>query len=296
MATHIEARDIGDAWLQAARALVDAPGRTLVNLAVSIADPLHEDLGVRRELEYALAGLARDKPADPVYSVHTVANTIFPISLYNPAHEQSAQLFFDRARDTARLHHHGRHNEWGTYFGRLVAYPDPGGGEVNQLERFLAVLAEDRKWADRYEAPLTLPGETVEAICADALVIGPQDRRSRGGPCLAHVSFTVLDGMLHLTALYRRHYYLARAYGNFLGLARLQHFLATESGRDVGGMLVVGTHAQLETGNLAHNKKLLERAGDAQGDIHQIEVSTRRLGASWADLELPEPDRPTAQR
>ncbi|WP_459548558.1 thymidylate synthase family protein [Nocardia sp. X0981] len=297
MATSIHAGDIGDAWLQAAQALARARGRTLVNLAVSIADPLREDLGIRRVLEESLADLARGngvKRPPTLHSVHTVANTIFPISMYNPGHPGAAAEFFDRAQRVGDLHER-RRNEWGTYFGRLVSYPRADGSKVNQLEKFLDVLAEGKTWSDRYEAPLTFPGESTElvgdALTADALVIGPQDRRIRGNPCLAHLSFTVLDGAIHLTALYRRHHYIARAYGNFLGLARLLNFLARESGREVGAMMIVGTHADLEMGTTAHNRDLLARAAEAQGEVGPIEVSNRGLGASWSDLELPSPAR-----
>lgn len=297
MATFIHAGDIGDAWLQAAQALAEARGRTLVNLAVSIADPLREDLGIRRELEESVAGLARGDRANrlpALHSVHTVANTIFPISMYNPGRPGAAAEFFERAQSVGRLHE-GRRNEWGTYFGRLVSYPRADGAKVNQLENFLAVLAEAKTWSDRYEAPLTFPGESTElaadALTADALVIGPQDRRPRGNPCLAHLSFTVLDGAIHLTALYRRHHYIARAYGNFLGLARLLNFLAYESGREVGAMMIVGTHADLEMGTKTHNRDLLTRAAEAQGEVAPIEVANRGLGASWHDLELPTPAR-----
>ncbi|MGW4368127.1 hypothetical protein ACWEKT_21045 [Nocardia takedensis] len=303
MATFIEAGDIGDAWLQAAQALIAARGRQLVHLAVSIAEPWNEDRGIRGELELALAQHAKRNRGQKVHSVHTVANTIFPISMYNPAHADSAKLFFERARTASRLHA-GHKNEWGTYFGRLVAYPHPNDGtETNQLEKFLEVLAEDKNWTDRYEAPLTLPGEAAAnppatdvsaGVTADALVIGPEDRRVRGGPCLAHLSFTSLDGALHLTALYRNHYYLTRAYGNFLGLARLQHFLANESGRQVGGLFVIGTHAKLEDGSMETHRQLLARAERARGDIHRIETSTRPLGSAWSDLELPRPDQTTA--
>jgi hypothetical protein len=116
-----------------------------------------------------------------------------------------------------------------------------------------------------------------------------------GGPCLAHVSLTSVDGYLHLTALYRRHYYLARAYGNFLGLARLLNFLAQESGRQVGQMLVVGTHAQIEPGpSVVVLNALADAATEAQGTVHPIEVATRPLGASWRDLDLPTTDTPAA--
>lgn len=290
MSTIITATDIGQAWLRAYRALLAAPRRQLVNLAVDIADPLSEDLGIRSALERNLATL-RDGPAKgPWQSVHTVANTIFPVSLYTPGQPDSAARFFSHAllADRAR---HGRRSGWGTYIGRLIDYGMPDGSRVNQLENMLRILRGDRHWADLYEAPLTYPGETTadphpHPYSGDMPVISPGDRRRRGGPCLAHISITAVDGQLHLTAQYRRHSYVARAYGNFLGLARVLNFLAVESGHEVGSMLVVGTHAELEDGQGGNS--LLSAAEFAQGDVRPIETSNRPLGASWKDLELPQ--------
>lgn len=307
MSTFVHAKDIGDAWLQAYRELITVPGRHIVNLAVSIDEPLHEDLGVRGALENTLAGLTTRTRNASWHSVHTVANTIFPISLYRPGRPDAVQRFFERAGQVSRLHHKRKH-EWGTYIGRLIQYEGHDGKEINQLEQFLALLNGDTNWADGYEAPLTYPGEVSsagdgqcedlesKAATSDLLLIGPDDRRRRGGPCLAHVSLTSVDGSLHLTALYRRHHYLARAYGNFLGLARLLNFLAYESGRKVGKMLVVGTHAEIEPG--AHREDLtmlLNSATVAQGDVRPIEVAARPLGAGWRDLDLPSAPTPASR-
>jgi hypothetical protein len=90
-----------------------------------------------------------------------------------------------------------------------------------------------------------------------------------------------------MTAMYRRHHYLARAYGNFLGLARLLNFLAHESGNEVGEMLVVGTHAEVEELSKNAGIRLLEELRSAKGDVRCIEVKDRPLGSSWKDLDLP---------
>lgn len=288
MATYVTAGDIGQAWLRAYEALLDAPRHQLINLAVDIADPLTEDLGVRTALERHLALMRARSSRGSWQSVHTVANTIFPISLYNPGRADSAARFFANAQMADRARH-GRHSGWGTYIGRLIDYQLPGGTRVNQLENMLRVLRGDRNWADLYEAPLTYPTETSTeraATCVDAPVVGPGDRRRRGAPCLAHISITALDGRLHLTAQYRRHSYVARAYGNFLGLARLLNFLAVESGRQVGGMLVVGTHAEIEEGVIGCTDLMTSAIG-AQSQLRPVEVANRPLGASWKDLELP---------
>jgi len=301
MSIFVSASNIGDAWLRAYRTLLETPGRRVVNLAVSIAQPLQEDLGVRGALEQTLAEIASSSHKMTLHSVHTVANTIFPISLYQPDQPDAAKRFFGRAGKVSRLHHKRKH-EWGTYIGRLIQYDQPDGTPVNQLERFLTLLNGGSNWADIYEAPLTYPGETSETAArevaaSDLLLIGPDDRRRMGGPCLAHVSLTSVDGHLHLTALYRRHYYFARAYGNFLGLARLLNFLAHESGRQVGQVLIVGTHAEIEPGlPVTALNALADAATEAEGAVHPIEVATRPLGASWRDLDLPTTYAPAVTR
>ncbi|MCA8886083.1 MAG: hypothetical protein KDA35_05635, partial [Hyphomonadaceae bacterium] len=76
-----------------------------------------------------------------------------------------------------------------------------------------------------------------------------QDRtRPIGGPCLSHLSFKLgPDRRLHLTALYRSHWYVQRALGNLFGLAHLLHFVADEAGLKLGSLICLSSMAQLDT-------------------------------------------------
>ena len=113
------------------------------------------------------------------------------------------------------------------------------------------------------------------------------DNQVRGGQCLSHVSLTLTENRLAMTALYRHQVYVARAYGNYLGLARLLAFLAYESGREIGELMVVASHADIDT-TRSVARSLYSRAVDASGsDIAEIEVQSRPLGAKWRDLDLP---------
>jgi hypothetical protein len=49
-----------------------------------------------------------------------------------------------------------------------------------------------------------------------------------------------------MTAHYRNHYFVERAYGNYLGLGRLLVFIAHEAGLEPGRLLCVSGHAVLD--------------------------------------------------
>jgi hypothetical protein len=72
------------------------------------------------------------------------------------------------------------------------------------------------------------------------------DRLMLGFPCLSHISLTLHDDAIHLTALYRNQGFLRKAYGNYVGLARLARFFATEIGVAVGEIACVASHADAE--------------------------------------------------
>lgn len=323
MSVHVQGSNIGEAWLASLEAL-SRNHWDIVNLTVTIENPAVEDLGIRRTLELELARRVRANVKPAPQSVHTVANTIFPLSLYVAGREDAAQRFFEAAIAGQRSRH-GTSARWGTYIGRLLDYPGPK-GRANQLKLLLAQLrAEGTQWKDRYELAVSIPAEdgppdpddgwldTAGAAVSDwSLSMGARpappskgaerhaarsltdlrtisdphsDHHARGGPCLAHISLTMIDERLHMTALYRRQSYVSRAYGNFLGLARLQHFLAAESAHQVGELMVVATHAEADgTGR----RNLLGAASAARGESRAIEFQARELGASWRDLDLPQ--------
>lgn len=297
MAVFIDAPNIGRAWLSAFEAL-QSTGNA-VNISVAITDPLREDLGVRRAIEARLVSLRASGHRDfqGVQSMHTVANTIFPVGLYRPETHDAATRFLANVGRNERLRAHSRHRGWGTYIGRLTAYPARDGGTTNQLQQVLKTLNAPRNYQDRYEMPISAPGQDPQehadpgGVTAGALLHGDTrcDALARGGPCLAHLSLTSRDGALSMVALYRRHEYEARAYGNFLGLARLLAFLASESGRRVGELLVVTGHAVATDAPGRHS--LLEAAQQSAGTVTSIETSARPLGARLRDLDLPRAPR-----
>ena len=97
MGTYVVGNDIGSAWLAAFRALDERKG-SIVNLAVDITSPTTEDLGVRGAIEHTLAGLRDTRRGFAnVQSMHTVANTVFPISLYRPGTDGAAARFIANA-------------------------------------------------------------------------------------------------------------------------------------------------------------------------------------------------------
>lgn len=286
MAILVQGSDIGSSWLAAYEQLQQT-GQA-VNLAVAIENPLREDVGVRRaiEAELVLQQGAHGSFKHP-YSVHTVANTIFPIGLYRPSQVGAAERFFANALRVERQRSHAKNRQWGTYIGRLVAYPSPNGSTTNQLASALHDLKRDQNYKDRYELPVVTPEDRGADVTGSALLHGDSATdgfRAQGGPCLAHVSFTSVDGRLSMTALYRAHAYELRAYGNFLGLARLLAFLANESGREVGDLLVVAGHAWADSPS---RRQLFEAARAASGTPTDIETHARPLGVGVSDLDLP---------
>jgi hypothetical protein len=284
----VRGSDIGSSWLEAYKQL-QATGHA-VNLAVAIDEPLREDVGVRQAIEKELVRL-REKNVSSSFkspqSMHTVANTIFPVGLYRPEREGAAQRFFENVLRGEEKRSTAKSRQWGTYIGRLVAYPSPTGKATNQLAVILENLNRPLEYKDRYEIPLSVPGEACVTSTADALLHGDGafDRfRAQGGPCLAHISLTSFDGRLSMTALYRAHAYETRAYGNFLGLGRLLAFFANESDREVGDLLVVASHAWAGSPGRA---QLLKLAAEASGAVSDIETHARPLGVGVGDLELP---------
>jgi hypothetical protein len=85
----------------------------------------------------------------------------------------------------------------------------------------------------------------ADEIAAPVLVAG-KDRNTRGFPCLSHLSFSLLHGGVHLLAVYRSHDFISRGYGNYLGLGRVLHFVAQESGFPAGELTCVSASATAE--------------------------------------------------
>ena len=294
MSTHVSGSNISDAWLNAVAALDGSRGMEATNLCVTVDDPSREVTAVRTALDLEVAKLKGEGRSGFNKSVHTVANTIFPISLYRSG---KADAFY-RSALVGQSGRHGTLTSWGpnsgTYAARLLRYPTHDRGEFNQLRRILEFLNTDITWRDRYEIAFTCEpsdDELSAAKTASASTFVPSyDQATRGGQCLSHISLTVSDDVLSMTALYRHQTYFSRAYGNFVGLARIMHFLVNECVKDlqVGELMIVASHAEIDTGARSAAKGILE--SNIPADLSaatEIEWQSRPFGSSWSDLDLP---------
>jgi hypothetical protein len=256
MAHLIQAPTLSEAWCDALAATLGDGGRS-VNLAVSWPG-VAEEPGIRRAVDEFLAQRRKEFLANKgkrrqwaVWTVETVANTIFPIDLYVPEKGDAAignftELYLE-GREFARSV-----SPEGEYCERLVAWPGAT-GPVNQLEVVAKKLRRIRN-ANRagrgalssdYELAVVQPADDF-----DLRVQAPGFNNSPYGfPCLSHISVTIHDGQLHLSALYRNQHLVRKGYGNYLGLARLGSALAHEAGLPQGEVLVIATHADAEVGS-----------------------------------------------
>ena len=258
------------AWLAASRAVIAAGGEAY-NVKIQVLDPLRETAGDAAVIG-AVDSFLRAGGANPV---STVVNTIFP-SVW--ARGKSAEeLFRDYPPMAVRMRRIT--NDWGRYFGRMIAWQESGepakqrsGKPVNQLGDMIAVMKTQ-------VAAGTVFGNMFEVAIYNPLL----DRKLwRNRQCLSFLSFKVEqagDGYrLGLTAVYRNHHYITRCLGNFIGLGRLMRFVAAEAGIGrVGTLTCVSTHAEIDTKSNAWGKAdalgLVERceqlvaAGDTTGGV-----------------------------
>jgi hypothetical protein len=240
----IDESSLSFGWLRAVEHLLDVPKGKDVNVAMGFST-IDEEPAVREVLDSFLDRTAVAKPAKKVVPVETVASTLFPESWYVPerAPEPRAHLYRLRER-AARVHRRiSGPREFETYFDRLVAYPAADGGTVNQLEAQVLRLQREL----RHRGPKSSAYELGVSEPGDLRIQRPDgDRLMLGFPCLSHISLTLHGNAIHLTALYRNQGFLRKAYGNYVGLARVARFLAREVGVGVGEILCVASHADVE--------------------------------------------------
>lgn len=228
----ITGESVTAAWLGALEHL-NANGRRQLNVITSVADPdpARADPRVVTELDGLLDRRGWQR-------VSTVANTIFPSALVGTTGDR--EQLYSRYRSRLPRLRQLSGNGSGTYFERLIAYPTratEAAPTVNQIEAIVTALRSQRRrrgpLRSAYQAQVFVPG---------------RDRSPRGFPCMSFLSFQLDGDHLCLTAAYRSQYYIRRALGNFLGLARLHRFVADEAELRQGPLTVHAFYAQIEIG------------------------------------------------
>lgn len=232
------------AWLAALEATLAAGGKA-VNV-VSSWPGIEEEEKTRIVLDDfigsrpASAGKKKDWPRWPV---ETVANTIFPIELYDGTLDdpfaEFSELYLE-GRTISKLV-----SPDGEYCERLVEWMGPDGEPINQLAVVAKKLRRYRKnhFSSVYEVAIEDPHLDLRTQMPG------RNGDPYGFPCLSHMSLTVVDDTLHLTAMYRNQHLVRKAYGNYLGLSRLAWALADHADLGLGEIAVVATHADTELGS-----------------------------------------------
>lgn len=248
------AGSVSEAWVLGLERVVAEPDGRLVHLVSTVTDPGTELAPVRQVLDGALDAAEKQ-------SVDTVAETIFPSSLYadpgfdwTPGIAPEAEAELDSAADALYssycdmlpLLSSVAANNRGTYFGRMVSWPGKAAGGPNQLaDRVKALRGEHRAGRQRNNTlDMDIAADSQEP--RGVQIYAATDRRRRGFPCLTHVDLTLHDGRLHCLAVYRHQYFIEKAYGNMLGLSAMLHFLCQQSGYEPGELVVHATMADAQ--------------------------------------------------
>jgi hypothetical protein len=222
--TLIQDANLSRAWAHAFLQVMQPGVQEIGPLMVTVTGFTHgqpvETPAIRHALDSTLT-------AHQKQSCLTVANTIFPRSLWNPAADRK-ELFerYLRILPHLKSQYHSQ-NGHGLYFERLIAFGS-GPEKVNQLDH----LIQTRLGGNRRRSAL-------QAAIFDPAVDHTHQPR-QGFPCLQHVTFTPqgLDG-LAITAFYATQYLFERAYGNYVGLCNLGHFVAHELDRRLSRMTCI---------------------------------------------------------
>jgi thymidylate synthase len=225
----IEGQSPVDVWKQASQFLIDNGGKTYnLLLAFPCAGAANED-ALKHNDPASILGSGFDRATN-------VANTIFPRKTWKNV--STRQALYARY---ARAHARGHKKQWGTYFGRMIAF---GTTKINQIERVIDALND---WQHPHRAALLIHTSSAET---DKL-------RHLGGPCLQYIQFNCPDSeIIDLVAIYRNHDYCNKVLGNLHGLSRLLEFVCAATSMTAGRIVVHSIHAYVST-SLKNQKALI---------------------------------------
>ncbi|MFB8788906.1 MAG: thymidylate synthase [Potamolinea sp.] len=219
----IDETNLSYAWAKAFLHIIDNPGKEISPLVVSITGftdgKPQENKDIRQSLDKCLADNGEQK-------IDTVANTIFPHSLWRPSKDKRKELFERYLKIFPRIKAvELNKNRRGIYFERLIAFEPkkPDQPKINQLEFIISEYHKGKENPKR---------SGVRRSMFQASIFDPREDHISTPylpfPCLQHVSFVPQGETLTLNAFYATQQLLNKAYGNYLGLCRLGNFMAHE--------------------------------------------------------------------
>lgn len=209
-----------EAWRNGATQVLKC--REVFDLFTTIEQPEMFDTGWLETRSPRILGLVGD-------DLREVVKTIFPYELAARSLTR-ADLYREylRRHDRAMKYRRNR-SAWGTYFERLIRFPDHP--ETNQLETAIQKLSN---WKTRSGSSLVFHLSTPAR----------DTPRTRGGPCWQFGEIVWRpSGCLDLVVVYRNHDFFNKALGNFIGLGQLLRFICAASGKSVGQLKCHSVHA-----------------------------------------------------
>lgn len=267
----IEETNLSRAWAKVFLHVIDNPGQEISPLIVTISgftdDGIpKEEQAIRDALDSSLVG--KDKQ-----EVRTVANTIFPYSLWNRAKSDRNKLFEKYLEALPRYKAlEPWKNRYGIYFERLIAFGS-GPEDGNQLEYIIS----------QYNSRASVRRSMLQASIFDPA----RDHVTTAQvpfPCLQHVSFVPQNEgkTLTINAFYATQQIFEKAYGNYLGLCRLGNFMAHEMGLTFERMNCFIGVAKLDTITKSNNS-LTRLKNVARNALQQATDELTADGVSHGD-------------
>ena len=226
-----------EAWLEAVEHLAStAKGKIEYNLILEVKKPgfsTERSKKIRQLFDNFLA-------SKKLYSVQTVADTIFPAALYKKyGREGVYEIYPNEIYPKLRQ---DKANQRGTYAHRIVRGRQVDGELFNPLQ----FVVERIKRMVETNGTRCANEISLDETCT--IPINRNDKTLYAFPCLSHLSFKLSHDRseIHLTAIYRSQFFIEKALGNLLGLARLQDFVCREVGVKMGTLVCHATFATLD--------------------------------------------------
>jgi hypothetical protein len=246
----INETNLSYAWCRVFLHIIDHPINKEIAISPLIVSVTGFDKGVPNEDQSIRDALDNCLKDNNEQSIHTVANTIFPASLWRKSKYERKKLFETYIDTLPRIKALAKSkNRRGLYFERLIAFGSSGPHNGNQLEHIISEY--------------TLR-PVVRKSMFQASIFDPNRDHIRNPylpfPCLQHVSFVPNneDKTLVVNAFYATQQLINKAYGNYLGLCRLGHFMAHEMGLTLDRMnCFVGVEKLQKIGTKTIGKKSL---------------------------------------
>ena len=222
-----------DAWIKGVRFLGNNKGSSLV---LNIEHPEQTE-----KLTPKLINKLLDSEEAPL--MEPMSDTLFPQRNYElGGRDEVFHIYPEETFPELRKNPPPNMNiRWGTYAYRLVRHPTG----MNPLEQLVdKMIGETRNKNPKQNCYELSLWEDVHDISLYRPV--SDGKFYRGGPCLSHLSFKLIDRKVHLTALYRNHDYAVTVPCNLLGLYNLMNFVSQEVEVDLGTLTVHSASAFLK--------------------------------------------------